>query len=192
MEETKLDIRLIKEVPESELDSETRERAIYIESDWNSYVYQMTLSGKYNCEFIFISDFTPKNDDTLLLDNTLLFICTFNNIVVIDLEKGEIKQVLNFEIWQIFGIYKFKSGYIVRAEGANVFLDGNLVVKWEEWGADIFVNPLVENEFEIFDDYFTAIDWCGYMHYYNESGNFKTEYHDELNCDINLHPQNSG
>ncbi|MDE7406630.1 MAG: hypothetical protein K2M89_07155 [Clostridiales bacterium] len=146
---------------------------------------QIVLSGKYNKTYSVLSYFITLRDETVLVDGDRLFICLFSEIAVVDLVEDKIVNVIKYECWQLFGIYKFKNGYFVRGEGSNMFLNRNLDCVWEIGCIDIFANPKAENEFEIHDDYIAVYDWYGSRHFYNETGEFKTEYHPEYDMSKN-------
>ena len=113
------------------------------------------------------------------MDNDWLLICLFKEIAVVNLKENRVYRVVDFECYELFGIYKFKTGYFVHEELDNRFLDKDFNIIWE-WGCgDIFFNSKVEKDFEIFEEYIVAWDWDGYKHYYNESGEFKTEHYPE-------------
>lgn len=180
MEKTSIKINIIKSDLDTLVNPAELPNVIFAEScDELHTVSQIVLSGKYNKEYCLLAHFVTLNENTVLLDNDRLFICLFNEIAVVDLASDKVIKVIDYESYQLFGIYKFKNGYFVRGEGSNMFLNDNIDCVWKLGCVDIFVNPKVENEFEIHDDYIAVYDWTGSRHFYNEMGEFKTEYHPE-------------
>ena len=133
-------------------------------------VSQICLSGKYNRTYNVITDFHMLSEDTVILDGNLLIICLFNELVVYDIVQNKLHYHVEFDRYQLFSVFKFKSGYFIWGECENRFLNKNFEVVWECSGADIFYNCDVENILEVTDEYVSVYDWLGNKYYYNEKG----------------------
>ncbi|MCH5163962.1 MAG: hypothetical protein J1F36_02980 [Clostridiales bacterium] len=180
MEETKIDIKILKSVFQLPIDAQTIENAIFVEDTKELLVAsQIELSGKYNRTYTVVSHFIELDPNRVLIDNDLLIIILFSELAIIDLQQDKLLRVIDFNCWELFRIFKFKSGYFLYGEGENRFLNKNFDVVWEKGCIDIFVNPDVKEDLEIFDNYVTVFDWYGYKHYYDETGEFKTEHYPE-------------
>ena len=180
MEQTKIELNVIQGDFKTEVDAQTIASAIYVEESRQLHtVSKITLSGKYSRVYTIVDFFFGATKDKVLIDDDLLIVCLFSTLVIIDLKEDKLKQVIDFNCWQLFKLFKFKSGYFIHGEGENRFLDKDFNVVWKESCCDIFFNSKVEKDLEIFDDYIVAWDWYGHKHYYNESGEFKTEYYPE-------------
>lgn len=181
MEKTDVKIHIIKEYSSTPVDPSEFDDVICSETGTELHVAsQIEISGKYNKTYCVLTGFVRLNDNTVLVDGDRLFICLYKEIVVVDLATDKVVKIIDFDGYQLFGIYKFKSGYFVHGEITNMFLNADTACVWEYGCIDIFVNPRLENDLEISDDYIAVYDWMGDRHYYNESGEFKTEYHPEL------------
>ena len=180
MEQTKIDIKVLKDDLKIPVDEKTKSNAIYVENSKYAYtVSQITLRGKHNLICTVVSDFVSLTTRRVIVDNDWLLICLFKEIAVVNLKENRVHKVVDFECYELFGIYKFKTGYFVHGELDNRFLDKDFDMIWELGCGDIFFNSKVEKDFEIFEEYIVAWDWYGYKHYYNESGEFKTEHYPE-------------
>lgn len=186
MKETTITISILKRDLRTQVISSDFDNVIFSETGAELHtVSQIDLSGEYNKTYRVLADFVGLNDETVLIDGSRLFICLFDEIAVVDLTTDKVESIINYENYQLFGIYKFKSGYFVRGEGSNMFLDNDLACVWELGSVDIFANPIVENQFEIHDDYIAVYDWCGYRHFYDEAGMIKIEEHPEYDMNKN-------
>lgn len=186
MQETKIEIKIIKQDIDIPVAPKTVDNVIFVENNKNLYsISQIILSGRFNRTFNVITGFFVLHERTTLIDGDLLIFCTFSELVVVDLTQNKVIKSIDFDSSQIFEIVKFKSGYILYGEEEMRFINRNFDIVWECGCADIFVNSRAEKEFEVFDDYVTVIDWDGYKHYYNEDGEFKCEYYPEYNPDNN-------
>ena len=180
MEQTKIDIKSEEELLNKPLTAQVLENAIFVdEADYGLVVSHITVSGKYNREYKILAFCVQPNDDRVLVEDELLIICLWSNLLVIDLKADKLIRNIKLDEWEMFRIFKFKDGYFIHGECENYYLNKNFDPVWEAGCIDIFVNPKVEKDLEIFDDYVTVFDWCGYKHYYNENGEFKTEHYPE-------------
>ncbi|MDE6201622.1 MAG: hypothetical protein K2M47_07115 [Clostridiales bacterium] len=180
MEKTYLKINIIKSDLVAQVTPPEFDNVIFAEScDELHTVSQIVLSGKYNKTYHVLAYFVTLNDETVLIDGDRLFICTYSEIAIIDLSLDKVVKVINCDAFQLFGIYKFKSGYFVHGEMYNMFFNKSLDCVWKCGAVDIFVNPKVKSELEVHDNYITVYDWTGCCHYYNETGEFGIEYHSE-------------
>lgn len=180
MEEIKIELKSSDDLLETPLDEQTLENAIFVEgANYALRISTITVSGKYSREYKIVAFCVGLNENRVLVDGDLLIICLWSDILVIDLQSDRLLHDIDLDCWELFGVYKFKSGYFIHGEGENRFLDKEFNVVWEESCCDIFVNSKVEKDFEIFDDYVIAYDWFGGKHYYDEHGEFKTEHYPE-------------
>lgn len=180
MEKTSVKINIIKRDLKTQVKPSEFDNVIFVENSNELYtVSQIVLSGKYNKTYCVLAYFVTLHDETVLVDSDRLFICLYNKIAIIDLMTDRVLNVINYDDYQLFGIYKFKNGYFVRGEDLNMFLDKSLNCVWKFSAVDIFVNPRVEKEIEVHDDYIAVYDWRGFRHFYNEMGKLKIEYHPE-------------
>ncbi len=70
-------------------------------------------------------------------------------------------------------------------EDSTRFLNGNFNLLWESGCVNIFVNYKTNCEVQIFDDYFTVLDWYGYNHFYDENGELTSVYCPQYDCNKN-------
>lgn len=181
MEQLKIDLKSSNTFLETPLDAQTLKNAICVDDSNDSLVESnITISGKYNRKYKILAFCVWLNHDRVLIDGDLLIICLWANLLIIDLKEDKLIHNIDFDCWELFRIFKFKDGYFIYGEGENRFLNKNFELVWEKGCIDIFINPKVENELEIFDDYVTCFDWCGYKHYYDENGEFKTEHYPQF------------
>lgn len=181
MEQTKIDVKILKNDSHTEVDQQTIANAIFVEDSKCLYtVSQITLSGKHNGMYTVVTYYTELCSNRVVVDNNLMIICMSFQLVIVDLRQNKLlRTVFIDDFGEFFGIYKFKAGYFLHGEVFNYFVDSNFKVVWFLSGRDIFANPKVKNILEIFDDYITVFDWLGDKYYYNESGEFKVEYYPE-------------
>ena len=179
MEQTKIEIKILKNDCNKILDKQDIESSFFAESNKSSVLNQITLSGRYNCVYTIATSYFDLTEKRVILDDNLLFICLISKIVVIDLTKETLLHTIDMGRCWLYQICKFKSGYFLHGELNNYFLDKSFYVVWEESCCDIFFNSKVEKDLEIFENYIVAWDWYGWKHYYNESGEFKTECYPE-------------
>lgn len=184
--ETEFTIEILKNDFKTLLSEDDLKNAIFVEKgDEFHYLSKITVRGKYCREYTvasFISELTPTR---VLLDGELLLVLLWSELAVIDLEQNKLLRVIDFESWELFGIYKFKSGYFIHGEDSTRYLDDNFNLLWEEGCVDAFANIKVDNEVKIFDYYWTIIDWCGYNHYYDENGEFMHPLLPQYDCNKN-------
>lgn len=186
MQETTIKINVLKSDFDEEVDASTLENITFAENAKVLYVItQIDVSGKYRRAYTFATQIQSINEDCILIDGDLLLIILFSELVVIDLKHDKLIKSIDFDCYQLLNICKFKSGYIIRGEGETRFLTKDFEQVWEEGAIDILVNPYAEADFEIFEDYFTVLDWCGYKHFYNETGEFKRKYYPRYSGNIN-------
>lgn len=184
MKETTFTIEVIKKdlihVEQSMIDD-----AFIVEGDDELHMVALIrLRGKYDRDYKVITRYITLTDERVVIDGDIMIVCLYLRLVIVDLAKNEIINTVEFDCSEIFGLYKFKSGYFMHGEERNYFLDKNINVVWEAGCVDIFVNPLAENELEIFDNYITVLDWYGYKHIYNEHGEYKIEYFKEFDMGL--------
>ena len=177
MEQIKIDIKVIGDNLKEALDETIIANAIVVEN-FGIYnrAFEVTISGRYNRTYTIVSEWTEITLKSILIEKDLLIIILSYSIAVIDLNQNRLLQLIKLDS-SLFSIHRFKSGYFIYGELLNYFLNQKFEVVWDNGCADIFVNPKVEKELEIFSDYITVFDWCGYKHYYNENGKFKTEHY---------------
>lgn len=186
MQETNVEIKILKQDVDFPVDPSTVDNVIFAEnSNKLTSVSQIVLSGKYNRTYNVLTYFFVPELCRVLVDGDLLIFCTFSELVVVDLNQDKVIKSVDFDCYQLFEIAKFKSGYIIHGEGEIRFLNRAFDVVWEGHCADIFANIIAEKDFEVFEDYVVAIDWNGYKHYYNESGEYKIEYCPKYDPDKN-------
>ena len=174
MEQTKIEIESSKKFLDPPLDARTLENAIYVDDADHALVESIVkVSGKYNREYKIVAFCVWLNDERVIVEDDLLIICLWSHVLVIDLKADKLVRNIHFDGYEMFHIFKFKSGYFIHGEGENRFLNKNFDLVWENSCADIFVNPYVEKVLEIFDDYVTVLDWDGYKHFYNETGEIR-------------------
>lgn len=184
MSQTNIKITILKDTLRVPLDAQALQNAIFVESGNEHYVLsQITVSGKYDREYTVASYFLPLDEFRVLLDGDLLIFCLFHELVVIDLAKDKLIKSIAFDGYELLRIIKFKSGYFLHGEAENRFLDKHFKTVWEAGAVDIFANSKAEKALEIYDDFITVFDWCGYKHIYDEVGEvgFST-YYPEYNC----------
>ena len=180
----KIEITSSENLLDPPLDEQTLENAIFVEkAPYALRISRIAVSGKYNREYKIVAFCVGLNDNRVLIDGDLLIICLWSDLLIIDLKTDKLLRDIEFDSWELFAIYKFKSGYLIHGEGENYFLNQNYEVVWKLGCVDIFVNYKVKKELEIFDDYITVFDWYGSKHYYNETGEFKTEHYPEYSGD---------
>ena len=177
MEQTKIDIKTLKDDVSILLDEQATTGTIFVESAKSSVLSQITLSGKYNHTYTVATSYVNLTHERVLVHDKLLVICAIFDLAIIDLEQNTLLQIINLCKYSLFSIHKFKTGYFIHGELLNYFLNHNFEIVWQEGAIDIFSNSKVEKDLEIFEDYIVAWDWYGYKHYYNESGEFKTEHY---------------
>lgn len=166
------------------LDKKILDTAIFVENaDYGLRVSHITITGKYNREYTIVAFAVKLNENRILIDRDFLIICLWSNILIIDLKTDKLIRNIDLDCWEMFSISKFKSGYVVHGEGEIRFINQDFDIVWKMGCCDIFSNSKVEKEFTVFDDYVVAYDWYGYKHYYNEGGEFKTEYYPEYNME---------
>ena len=183
MADTEYETKIIKSDMETPVEQHIIDDSFFVEDKNKPYlVSQIILSGKYNRIYNVVTYFITLNDDLVIVDGDILVFAVFTQFVIVDLKQDKLIRTVKPENGQIFGIYKFKSGYFLRGETANCFLDKDFNIVWENGCIDIFVNFKTERDFEIHEDYITAYDWYGYKHYYNERGEFKEEYYLCYDC----------
>lgn len=186
MQETTIEIKVLKQDIDIPVDPSTVDDLIFAENSRKlNSISQIMLTGKFNRTYSVITNHFVLNKHTVLIDNDFLIFCTFSELVVVDLTQNKVIKSVDFNRSQLFEIVKFKSGYIIHGEEEIRFIDSNFDVVWECGCVDIFVNIRTENDFEVFDDHAIAIDWYGYKHYYNESGEYKREYCPQYDPDKN-------
>ena len=179
MEQSKIEIKILNDL-KSPPNAQIIENAIYVEDEQNAIVSEVTVSGKFNRKYTVIGYLVELNQDRVLIDDNLLIVCLWSNLAIIDMKQNKLlKSMTLCDMGELFGVYKFKSGYFIYGELENFFINEHFEVVWEMGCIDIFVNPKAEKELEIFDDYISVYDWYGYKHFYNESGEFKEEYYPE-------------
>lgn len=180
MKQTEIEIKILQNETLVKLDESVLKNAIVENKPPVWYVLsQITVTGQYNRKYnvaTFYREVTPEN---VLIDNNLLFVCLYDEIAVIDLEKDKLVNMIDICRTELFQICKLKEGYFIHGELNNYYLDKNFNVVWELGCADIFYTNKVEKIVEVFDEYITVFDWYGVKHFYNEQGEFKTEYYPE-------------
>ena len=179
MEQMKIKITSSENLLKPPLDEQIIKGAIFIEdAPYALHVSNVTIHGKYHREYKIIAFCIGLNINRVLIHGDLLIICLWSDILIIDLIADKLLRVVPVaDSGELLGIYKFKSGYFVNGELENYFLNHNFEIVWQVGAIDIFSNSKVEKDLEIFEDYIVAWDWYGYKHYYNESGEFKTEHY---------------
>ena len=176
MEELRIEITSTDELLETPLDEQTLANAIFVTSaNFALHVSNIKVSGKYNREYKLIAFCVGLNDERVLVEGNLLIVCLWSDILIIDLQTDKLVRDIDLDCAELFSIHKFQSGFFIHGELENRFLDKDFNVVWEESCCDIFFNSKVDRDLEIFEDYIVAWDWYGYKHYYNETGEFKTE-----------------
>lgn len=92
------------------VDEQTKSNAICVENSKYLYtVSQITLSGKHNIICSVVSDFVSLTTRRVIVDNDWLLICLFKEIAVVNLKENRVYRVVDFECYELFGIYKFKT-----------------------------------------------------------------------------------
>lgn len=95
------------------------------------------------------------------------------------MELDKLVKNIELDCWELFEIYKFKSGYLIHGEDEIRFMNAAFEIMWGIGAIDVYANGLVEKDFEVFDDYAIAYDWYGDKHYFDENGEFKKEHYPE-------------
>ena len=180
MEETAIDITIIKDDVKILVGEQAIANAIFVERAQSSVLTQIILSGKYNRVYTVATCYINLTHERVLVHDNLLIICAEFDLAIIDIEESKLLQIINIDKHTLFSIHKFKSGYFIHGELLNFFLNKDFQIVWEEDCGDIFYNGNVKYILEIFDDYITVFDWYGKKHYYNENGEFKHECFPEL------------
>ncbi len=177
MDRIKIDIKISDTLSDPPLDEETLNNALFVEdAPYCLRVSEITLRGKYDRKYKIVAFCVGLNADRVLIDKDLLIICLWSDLLIIDLNIDKLIKIIHFDCWEMFGIYKFKTGYFIHGEDTTRYLNGDFEQVWEGGCVDIFVNFKADRVVNIFDDCWTIIDWYGYKHYYNEKGEYKTEY----------------
>lgn len=94
-----------------------------------------------------------------IIENNRILICCSDTIFCLDLVtlnlnwKTEVDQATAFEIFAI------DNGYIIHGELEITRIDSNGKIIWQNNGADIFVSPEGNEDFEIKENYIRATDW---------------------------------
>lgn len=170
-------IELLKGCIDTQLETQDYSNAIVVESASElHFLSKITLAGHYCREYTVASELVELNGSRVLPDGKTLLILLWSELAIVDIENNKLSQVIKFDCCELFGIYKFKSGYFIHGEDTTRYLNGNLEQVWERGAIDIFAGCKLDNVVDIFDDYWTITDWCGYKHHYNEEGEFLCEY----------------
>lgn len=180
MEQTEIEIKVLKRDMDSRADEKTIENAVFVEdSEYLYTVTELTLRGKYNRVYTVVTDFLEIEENEVVVNDNLLVMCVFNVLVIIDVLQNKVIKTIKFDDTLLYGIYNFKSGYFVHGETINYLLTENFDTAWQCGCDEIFFNSKARKDLVVFDDYVVAFDSLGYKHYYNENGEFKTEYFPE-------------
>lgn len=180
MEQTEIEIKVLKRDTHAKADAQTIESAVFVEdSEYLYTVTELTLRGKYNRVYTVVTDFLEVERNEVAVNDNLLIMCVFDVLVIIDILQDKAVKTIKFDDTHLYGVYTFKSGYFVHGETINYFLTENFDTAWECGCVEIFFNSKVRKDLVVFDDYVVAFDSHGYKHYYNETGEFKTEHFPE-------------
>lgn len=159
MEETKIEITSSENLLDPPLDEQIIQGAIFVEgAPYALRISNITVSGKYNREYKVVAFGIGLNDGRVMIDGDLLIVCLWSDLLIIDLKTDKLLRDIEFDSWELFAIYKFKSGYFIHGEGENYFLNKKFEIMWEKGCIDIFVNYKVDKILEFFDDYITVFD----------------------------------
>ena len=185
MRKTSFEIKLLKNDFNTPLTLKDLKNAAVVESasEWHNLV-KIVISGEYCREYIVASDVAQISPKTVLIDGKLLFVILWSELAIIDMQQDTLLKTVEFDSWQLFSIYKFKTGYFIHGEDAIRYLNDRFELVWDSFCVDIFFNFKIDEIISIFDEYWTATDWCGYIHFFNEYGEFKCEYDPKYDCDL--------
>ena len=171
MRDVNITIEKVGDVGKDKPATDAAEKAIYVENDNSKAVYCITLCGAYSRKYYFVTELSVINTERVLLDGVVLIVCLWSDIVIIDLPTDNKRKVINVTSdLDMFGIYKFKSGYFVHGEMTNRYFDSEFNMLWDAGGRDIFYCPERENSIEIHEDHIDVWDFLGYKYSYNEFG----------------------
>lgn len=183
---TNIAIEILKDDLNTQVASVDLQNAIFIENGEElCCLSKIIISGDYCREYTVASHVLKLDNNRILLDGKLLLVVLWSELAIIDIEQNKLLDVLNFNSWELFGVYKFKSGYFLHGEDSTRFLNGNFNLLWESGCVNIFVNYKTNCEVQIFDGYFTILDWYGYNHFYDENGELTSVYCPQYDCNKN-------
>ena len=184
MDNTKFELKLIHRDYNKDIEEDIIKKALVVENSVCLCAATMLkLSGKHEKEYIIVTELDCLYDKKIIINENILIICLTYELAVVDLNTDLVKKQMDINACSLFGVYKFKNGYFIHGEIENIYLNEDFDIVWTESCGNIFFNCKIDNDLEIFDNYITSYDWDGYKHYYNEHGEYKTQYFPELDCD---------
>lgn len=108
---------------------------------------------------------TGVNSDSAIIDDENLVIRCCNKVFSLRLPSLELNWIIQPDMATCFGIYQYKSSYIIHGELTISRISRDGTIEWEQGARDIFVN--IENRgdtFRMHDDYIELMDWGGFRY----------------------------
>ena len=121
----------------------------------NEYHYDLIVGNKNEIRYLFNinskvigiegNEFYHMSNSSVLVDNDLLYVLTFDKIYVIDIDKIQLKYIIDVDLYSpLDNIYKFNDGILICGEISILYLKGNKII-WDYPSSSWFTNYEVCN-----------------------------------------------
>lgn len=113
---------------------------------------------------------TGVHPNTVGYEEDRLVLCCGDTVCCLSLPGLEMLWRTKADTITCFEVFIYQGTYIVHGELeiSRIDYDGNII--WQRTGADIFVTPEGENDFQMTDNYIIAKDWSGRAYVFDYDG----------------------